>query len=73
MTRDEAIRTACAVAETEGWPWQTPVSATLCRAFLFFGRRQWLVRSNVDYRGGNVNVRIDDLTGEILGKAFATR
>ncbi len=73
MTKDQAISIAKAVALKEGWPWVEPIGATKERPFVIFGRPWWHVMSNAGMRGGNVNVHIDDKTGEIRGKGFAPR
>lgn len=73
MTRDEAITLAERMAEIEGWSWQLPVSATLGRKFLLFGRLCWTVRSNSSCRGSNVLIVIDDASGEVVRKAFLPR
>lgn len=73
MTEYDAIQIAKAVAETEKWPWRQPVSATRYRTFFIFGRAIWYVMSNADQQGGNVNVQIDDTTGEILQQGYAGR
>ena len=73
MTREEVIAIAKSEAEAEGWRWEEPVSVTRSRAFIFFGRVRWHVMTNASYRGCNVNIHIDDATGEILQKGFAPR
>ena len=73
VTQSEAIRIACEVAVTEGWPWCEPIVVTQRRVFFLPGPATWHVMSNADCRGMNVNIRINDATGEIVSKAFAPR
>jgi hypothetical protein len=73
MTRDEAIALAKKTADSEGWFWKEPIFAKRERPFIFFGQLMWVVMSNSQNRGGNVFVRINDKTGEILSKGFAPR
>ncbi len=73
MTAEEAIAIARSVAERQGWPWQEPVLAKRYRTFVLFGRPVWHVMTNSDHRGGNVNVHLNDLTGEVVAKGFAQR
>lgn len=73
MTRDEVIKITRSVVEQEGWPWQEPITATRERQFILFGKVSWYVRTSADHRGCNVNIRIDDKTGEVLNKTFAPR
>ncbi|MDX1430178.1 MAG: hypothetical protein R3282_07820 [Rhodothermales bacterium] len=73
MTKTEAIQLARSFAKKKGWPWQEPVLAQVERAFVLFGRRHWYVRTSANHRGGNVNIRIDDKTGEVFSSGFARR
>ena len=73
MSAEEAIAIARSVAEREGWPWTEPIVANRYRTFLLFGKRVWHVMTFADHRGGNVNVHLDDVTGEVLAKGFARR
>ena len=73
MSAEEAIGIARSVAEREGWPWREPIFANRSRTFILFGKRVWHVMTNADHRGGNVNVHIDDATGEVIAKGFAAR
>jgi hypothetical protein len=73
MTRDEVIAIAGEVASREGWPWREPVIAKKRRVFVVAGRASWHVMSNANFRGGNVNVHLDDRTGQVINKAFAPR
>jgi hypothetical protein len=73
MTAEEAIAIARSVAERQGWPWQEPILAKRYRTFVLFGKSRWHVMTKADHRGGNVNVHLNDLTGEIVAKGFAQR
>ena len=73
MTKDEAILLAKTVAEREGWPWQGPIVARAERTLVLFGPRRWRVMSNAQFRGGNVNVLIDDKTGRVVARGFCRR
>lgn len=71
MTEAEAIEAARSVALDEGWPWEEPVQARVEKSFILFGRRTWYVRTNASHLGRNVNVRIDDETGNVVSRGFA--
>jgi hypothetical protein len=71
MTREEAIAIAERVAKEAGWRWEQPIHAQRVRSFLLFGRASWHVMSNADKSGCNVNVWIDDATGDVKKQAFA--
>ena len=73
LTRTEAIEIARKAAETAGWTWEEPVHTHNERSFFPVGRPTWLVISNAGSFGGNVFVRIDDKTGEVLSKSFTPR
>jgi len=73
MTRDEAISIARAAAESEGWPWLEPIHARIERAGPLFGRRAWRIMSNSGSRGCNVIIAIDDATGHVMSRRFASR
>lgn len=73
MSAEEAIAIARSIAEREGWPWQEPILANRYRTFVFFGKRVWHVLTNAEHLGGNVNVHLDDVTGEVVAKGFARR
>ncbi len=78
MTREEAIDRARKAAEAQGWPWEGPIRAALHKPSwierLFEKRTgSWGVFSNINMRGANVRILLDDESGEILGKWFAPR
>ena len=81
MDEKSAIEKARQVAEQENWPWLEPVSASLTEEkvgkFKLFTQRPmrkvWNVRTHVHNFGGNIRIKIDDETGEVIGKLFAAR
>lgn len=73
MTAEYAIAVARSVAERKGWPWQEPIRASRYRAYILFGNVIWHVMTNAEHRGGNVNVHLSDVTGEVIAKGFAQR
>jgi hypothetical protein len=73
MTRDEVIQRARVTTEAEGWPWREPVQVQHLRRWLLFGPREWHVMTNAQYKGGNVNIWIDDRSGAIIRRGFARR
>jgi len=73
MTRDEVIQRAQAVTEAEGWPWREPIHVERVQQGLIVGRSAWHVMTNATYRGGNVNIWIDDQSGDVTKKRFARR
>ena len=68
MTRDEAIQVAREDAIQNKWAFIGEVAAKQRRACFGFGRRLWVIRSGVGYRGGNTWFVIDDATGVIERK-----
>jgi len=81
MDENSAIEKARQVAEKENWPWLEPVSASLTEEkvgkFKLFSQRPirqvWNVRTHVYKFGGNVRIKIDNETGEVIEKFFAKR
>jgi hypothetical protein len=73
MTRETALELAKGEAMAREWPWEEPIDAHLTRHMVWFGRREWVVRSNMSHRGRNVTVVIDDATGKVVSSAFAPR
>jgi hypothetical protein len=73
MTHEEVLRLAQAATAYEGWPWREPVHVERLRRWLFFGPIEWHVMTNANYRGGNVNIWIDDRSGKVAKKGFAPR
>ena len=72
MTREEALAAARLTAEWEGWRWYEPVRAT--RKKPFFSRRPlWDVRTNVRQTRCDLQILIDDDTGQVRGKRYFTR
>src|SRR5215510_147790 len=70
MRRDEAIATAKAIAEAEGWPWVEPVRAELVWGYILFGPACWVVMTDSDFFPGNVTVIIRDKEGSVIEKSF---
>ena len=79
MNKDEAIAKAKKIAEEQNWPWREPFNATLIEETTggWFSRKQskklWRVVSNADKIGANVNITIDNETGEVVRKAYSPR
>jgi hypothetical protein len=73
MTKDEATAKAKKAAEQEGWPWKEPVHAKHERSFIIFGQVYWRIMTNANFRGQNANILIDDRSGNVIKKAFASR
>jgi hypothetical protein len=71
MNQGEAAAIARSEAERKGWPWTEPVFVRRERRWILFGRVHWRFMTNADHRGGNVNIVVDDATGEIVGSGFA--
>lgn len=70
MTEQEAIEIARRTAEEEGWAWIEPVDARLIKPWLGKRSRRWKVYSNINTKGPEVRVTIDDETGEVLKKRY---
>jgi len=71
MTREEAIRSAHLVVEQQGWPWLEPIAASKKRFWV--GKSRWRIATNIDARGSNAIIEIDDETGEVLSKKHLPR
>lgn len=66
VSRQQAEAIARAECLSRGWPWIEPVRVSE-------GLRHFHVMTNINCRGGNVNVHIDVSTGEVRRSAFAER
>lgn len=71
LTREEAIElVGAAAAERIGPGWDEPMGAEAIGAGAMLEgetrRVVWTVMTNASARGGNVRVKIDDATGEII-------
>ena len=66
LTEAEVLRIARAATEEQGWPRSEdePVSVGYTPGDRR-GSGGWYVRTNANYRGGNVNIWIDDGTGAV--------
>ena len=64
LSREEVRLVAKQHCASKGWPWVEPVHV---RCFLRTAR----VMTNASHRGGNVNVEVDRLTGEVKRSGFA--
>jgi hypothetical protein len=73
LTQDQALEIAKAAAEAEGWPWEGPFGIWSEKTHVLVGRRVWHVYSHAGTRGENVLIRIDDTTGEVVGKRYLPR
>lgn len=73
MTKAQAMAIARREAERRGWPWEEPVFVSRERRWIVFGALRWRFMTNASYRGGNVNVTVDDGTGQVVSAGFARR
>ncbi len=72
MTKEEAIAAARLTAEWEGWRWYEPVRATRKKP-LFSRRPFWDVRTNVRQTHCDLQILIDDNTGQVRDKRYFSR
>jgi hypothetical protein len=72
LTEEQVLDIARRTVSAEGWPWREPVIVGFNAPF-FRRHGQWEVFTNAHYMGGNVIIRIDDVTGEVVGKYLAPR
>lgn len=74
MLKTEVIEVAREAVSAAGYEWREPVNVQRHRRFLFFGSTtKWHVMTNAAMRGCNVNIWIDDTTGDIDSLVFAPR
>ena len=79
MNKNEAIAKAKKIAEEQNWPWREPFYAILIEETTsgWFSRKQvkklWRVVSNANKIGANVNITIDNDSGEVVHKAYSPR
>jgi hypothetical protein len=59
ISQDDAIAAARREAEQRGWRWEEPVYVSRRRAFIFFGRLTYEIRTNADKLGCNARFVID--------------
>jgi hypothetical protein len=62
---EQAIEAARRAAIERGWPWEGRIDVSRVRAFIFFGRLTYEVRSNADMLGTNVRVVVDPEDGTV--------
>jgi len=43
------------------------------RSWILFGSVRWRFMTNAEYRGANVNIVVDDRTGQVVVSGFAPR
>jgi hypothetical protein len=65
ISEADAILRARDSATERGWEWREPVHVSRQRAYVFFGRLSYEVRSNADSRGCNVRVVVDAEDGSV--------
>lgn len=71
MTANEALNLARRLATDRGWPWLEPVHVRKKRRwFRFCG---WIIYSNADCLGSNVQVEIDNATAKVVSAAYLPR
>ena len=73
VDQNQAIEIAKTVASDENWSWHEPVSAVRKRQGLFSKDYCWEISTNVESRGCNIRVVLDDESGKVLSKHFAPR
>ena len=78
MNREDAIEIAKAVMKKEGWPIYGKIEARLRRrnkilARILGPRLEWEIKTNVESRGCNARISIDDETSAVVAKYFAPR
>jgi hypothetical protein len=70
MTREEALERVREISEKNNWPLTDHVSIhhDVVRPGLFFGRAKkiWIVKTDVNLRGGNRVFEFDDTSAELL-------
>ena len=66
LTREEALSRAKVHVERQGWPWEEPVVVSE-------GVTVFRIRTNTNFRGGNVNVGVKVSDGSIAFARFARR
>jgi hypothetical protein len=71
MTETEAFNLAKGFASSNGWTWLEPIAVTKKRCW--FHHNRWIVRSNLNSRGMNVRIEIDDATGNVVRAAYLPR
>ncbi|MDY6785850.1 MAG: hypothetical protein SW833_25425 [Cyanobacteriota bacterium] len=72
MQYREVMALAREIAEGKNWIWRGDVKVVKYRKG-FFGRFLWKVRTNSQYCGCNINIVIDDETGEVIESAYWPR
>lgn len=70
-TKDDVMAAAIAYASEKGWPWEPPIEIRFVRKWL--RPSFWSVRTNLEQRGCNINIKIDDRSLEILEAMFSKR
>jgi len=66
VSREEALEKARRAVEERGWAWLEPVHVSRVRAYVFFGRITYEIRTNAAFRGGNVRVVVDANDGTVI-------
>jgi hypothetical protein len=66
ISQEESIRIARRVCEQLGWPWFEPVEAKREQGM-------WVIRTNLDGRGCNAYISMDQDTGGVREAGFAPR
>lgn len=66
ISREAALEIARQECGRRGWPWQEPVHVEE-------GLRSYVVRTNMQMRGGNCAIRISTQTGDVISSTRAAR
>ena len=69
MTAEEARARAQQIAEAEGWPFLDPVSISFRKRWFKRGGI-WTIFTHSNTMGSNVEIVIDDVSGEVLNKKY---
>lgn len=71
MAQADVLRIAREEVERNGWPWKEPVRASFTEDY-FTKKRTWRILTNMQCKGGNAGVTIDDENGNVLDSGFAS-
>jgi hypothetical protein len=73
MTFEEAIERTRSEAAQRGFYWRDPVKAWIARPWVFFGRREIIVKTNAESRGSNIWAYFVENSGELIHISYIPR
>ena len=73
ISEARAVEVAREVASERGWAWEEPILVRRERAYLFFGRETYEVRTNTMSRGCNARIVIDAEDASVVGAYWLPR